>query len=643
MPGLRVEPPSNFRILRNVASGNGYGSRQRAGYVEWHEEKSSWKVFGTHLPPGWASTHSTFIEDEGDRSKKGKRVAEESPIALIDPFKEGKKKARVHVVLATSFPIPSIDVFATSEPVSPPTVVTKGSARRTRNKSPCGKSPSRGKETSAKAVKAFVGDVDAVVDVENALAEEGVHINATTRELSTLNESNINIYESEGLADPARGGLIVKGSTIGIDLDIDLEGNNGVETIRAQTELALMAGVETHNDSICDDVIIVPPHASPTTHDSLGIKLTSAIESTRVAELATIAGRPAEEVSRPFNSNDYFARLGVFLDTIRPSCVGLPMARDRLIAHAAPASEEVVDPNNLALIPHGGTLSTVSGDGTSFNDSEGLKGGMLDQDAQDPYDDMDDNLVVRGVSGPFSGEMVDTSSSSGNGVEVSPARGDDFELTLRVPFSRLHEGSMWTVVGKGTSASFPLVAGRVGLSERNTIFATEGLTQFLEDSTKEIYNDHSPRHFWVFKESFVSFLRFQVPSGCLPILESLHKRFGNFTSDFKFGCGSGSFYLHLLSGVLCDMRRTPLELVTEGKLQDWRGVARELIDLGFAVDFLLERIREVAHMYFGRKVCAETEAIDAQITYYKEQIVQLEAKKNGLPPIVPLGNLSAGC
>jgi hypothetical protein len=116
----------------------------------------------------------------------------------------------------------------------------------------------------------------------------------------------------------------------------------------------------------------------------------------------------------------------------------------------------------------------------------------------------------------------------------------------------------------------------------------------------------------------VSFLRFQVPSGCLLILESLHKRFGDFTSGFKFGYGSGSFYLHLLSGMLCDMRRTPLELVTEGKLQDWRGVARELIDLGFAVDFLLERIREVARMYFGRKASAEVEAIDAQIAYHKE-------------------------
>jgi hypothetical protein len=63
---------------------------------------------------------------------------------------------------------------------------------------------------------------------------------------------------------------------------------------------------------------------------------------------------------------------------------------------------------------------------------------VVDQDAQDPYNDMDDNLVVREMPAPFSGEMVDTSSSSGEDIEVSPVRGDDFDLTLRVPYSRLH-------------------------------------------------------------------------------------------------------------------------------------------------------------------------------------------------------------
>uniref|UniRef100_A0A2N9H864 Aminotransferase-like plant mobile domain-containing protein n=1 Tax=Fagus sylvatica TaxID=28930 RepID=A0A2N9H864_FAGSY len=584
MPGLRVKPPSNFRILHNVASGNCYDSRQGASYVEWHEEKLSWKVFRTHLPPEWASTHSTFIKDEGGRSKKGKRVAEESPVAPIDPSKEGKKKARVHVAPATSFPITSIDVLATSKPVSPSIVVTRGSARRTRRKDEKGsrdlpidlsvedKSPSRGEETSAKAVKDFTGNVDAAVDIGNTLIEEGVHVNATAGEFSTLNER--------------------------IDLDIDLAGDNGVETAGAQTELAPMAGVETHNDSIRDDVIIVRPHTSPATHDSLGIELPPMIESTKVVEPATIAGRLVEEPSRPFNSDDYFAGLGAFLDTMRPSYVSLPMIRDKLIAHAAPTSEGVIDPNNLALIPHGGTSATVSGDGTSSNDSKGLRGGVLDQDAQDPYDDMDDNLVVREVPAPFFGEMVDTSSSSGEDIEVSPARGDDLDLTLRVPYSRLH-GELSTFFnvfllginedyGRGGKPrpAFPLATWRGCLSEGSTISTAEGLTQFLEDSTKEIYNDHSPRHFW-----------------------SLHKRFGDFTSGFKFGCGSSSFYLRLLSDVLCDMRRTLLELVTERKLQDWRGIARKLIDLGFAVDFLLERIRE------------------------------LEAKMNGLTSCCPIGQL----
>ena len=46
--------------------------------------------------------------------------------------------------------------------------------------------------------------------------------------------------------------------------------------------------------------------------------------------------------------------------------------------------------------------------------------------------------MVRKVPAPFSGEVVDTSSSSSKGIEVSPARGDDLDLTFRVPYSRLH-------------------------------------------------------------------------------------------------------------------------------------------------------------------------------------------------------------
>ena len=46
--------------------------------------------------------------------------------------------------------------------------------------------------------------------------------------------------------------------------------------------------------------------------------------------------------------------------------------------------------------------------------------------------------MVRKVPAPFSGEVVDTSSISSEGIEVSPARGDDLDLTLRVLYSRLH-------------------------------------------------------------------------------------------------------------------------------------------------------------------------------------------------------------
>ncbi|GMY23534.1 hypothetical protein FCV25MIE_18775 [Fagus crenata] len=314
------------------------------------------------------------------RSKKGKKAAKESLVVLVDPSKkEGKKKAKVHEALITSLLITSIDVLAMSKPVSPSAGKDeKGSKDLPIDLSAGDKSSSGGKE------------------IRNTLTKEGIHVNATAREFSALNECNINICELKGLVDPAGGGLIVEGGTVGIDLDIDMTRDDGVETAGAQIELALATRVETHDDSICDDVIIVPLHESPATHDSLGIELLPVIESTKVVEPTTIASRLAEELPRPFNSNDYFAGLGAFLDTI-----GLPMIMDKLIAHAVPTNEGVVDPNSLALIPHGGTPATVSGEGTSFDDFEGLRDNMLDQDAYDPYDDMDEDPAVREVLAPF--------------------------------------------------------------------------------------------------------------------------------------------------------------------------------------------------------------------------------------------------
>jgi hypothetical protein len=170
----------------------------------------------------------------------------------------------------------------------------------------------------------------------------------------------------------------------------------------------------------------------------------------------------------------------------------------------------------------------------------------------------------------------------------------------------------------------PAVGGKV-------VSTVEELAKFIEDSGKNYFNDHNSGHLWIFIRPIVSFLRLKHPSECLLVLEDLRERSGDFTVRFEFGYGCGSIFLHLLSGVLYDMRQTSLELVTEEKLKDWRRVAKELIDHGFTVVFLLEKIHMVAQMYFGKRASAEAKAIDTQISYDKEHIAQLEARTGGLP------------
>ncbi len=92
-----------------------------------------------------------------------------------------------------------------------------------------------------------------------------------------------------------------------------------------------------------------------------------------------------------------------------------------------------------------------------------------------------------------------------------------------------------------------------------------------------------------------------------PLLRSLPS---SSLRGFEFGYGCGSIFLHLLCGALCDIRQTSLELVTEEKLKDWRRVAKELIDHGLVVVFLLEKIHMVAQMYFGKRASAKAKASD---------------------------------
>ena len=57
---------------------------------------------------------------------------------------------------------------------------------------------------------------------------------------------------------------------------------------------------------------------------------------------------------------------------------------------------------------------------------------------------------------------------------------------------------------------------------------------------------------------------------------------------------------------------------------------QELISVGFAVEFILEHLREIARALFMRKVRPAIEAIDVRIELLKKEVADLEGRREQL-------------
>ena len=57
---------------------------------------------------------------------------------------------------------------------------------------------------------------------------------------------------------------------------------------------------------------------------------------------------------------------------------------------------------------------------------------------------------------------------------------------------------------------------------------------------------------------------------------------------------------------------------------------QELISVGFAVEFILEHLREIARALFMRKVRLAIEAIDVRIELLKKEVADLEGRREQL-------------
>ena len=143
-------------------------------------------------------------------------------------------------------------------------------------------------------------------------------------------------------------------------------------------------------------------------------------------------------------------------------------------------------------------------------------------------------------------------------------------------------------------------------------------------------NDLGPAEFWASGPPYVDFNGFRVPQDCVSHLVMIYSSHGNFMQGFRLGRSAREHFLKMLGCVLNDLEHNFVDTVSAERILQWRAAVQELISVGFAVEFILEHLREIARAFFMRKVRPAIEVIDARIELLKKEVADLEGRREQL-------------
>ena len=170
------------------------------------------------------------------------------------------------------------------------------------------------------------------------------------------------------------------------------------------------------------------------------------------------------------------------------------------------------------------------------------------------------------------------------------------------------------------------------------------LSSFLAHFDIMEFNSLPASHFYSFGSSYGSFLRFSMPVEGLPLLESLLRSHGDFTSGFREGI--------FLGNILMELRDSSVDSLSEERLLEWRKVVQDLLEAKFNLSFSLDHLHLLARMLFQRQtsksIDVEIAAAEGTLARAHKVLQDLKVKRQRIlssstvPVIPPDGSLLAG-
>jgi len=70
-----------------------------------------------------------------------------------------------------------------------------------------------------------------------------------------------------------------------------------------------------------------------------------------------------------------------------------------------------------------------------------------------------------------------------------------------------------------------------------------------------------------------------------------------------------------------------VDTVSTERILQWRAAIQELVSISFAVEFILDHLREIARVFFMRRVQPAVDAIDTRIEALRKEVADLEGRR----------------
>ena len=127
----------------------------------------------------------------------------------------------------------------------------------------------------------------------------------------------------------------------------------------------------------------------------------------------------------------------------------------------------------------------------------------------------------------------------------------------------------------------------------------------------------------------MDFHGFRVPDDCVSHLVMIYSSRGDFMQGFRLGRSAREHFLKMLGSVMNDIEHNFVNTVSIERILQWRAAIQELVSVGFAVEFIVDHLREVARSVFMMRVQPAINAIDTRIEILKE-VADLESRRERL-------------